>query len=211
MFDAFFNESGISVPNPEPRPSQRWILPTARDVRPGNTKIASRLFPRKLWQSKESLAQAMVPVRAAVEEGGYLFHGIHMWAQKPEGVADNGVNTAFRSAQMHADLFDSVSPTTVPEDQFVAANAKFEMYMNGIRAATAEGGAYYNEADTQEPNWQTSFFGAENYQKLLNIKKNRDPWGVFWAPQAVGSEGWAVRTDDYFPSQDGPLCRVSNA
>jgi len=206
MFNAF-NESGIFVANPEPRPSQRWILPTARDVRPGNTKFASRLFPRKFWRDKEAFHQMMVPVRDAVE-GGYVFHGIHMWAKKPDGIGDNGVNAAFRESQMHTDLFDSVPPTTVPRDEFEEANTRFESYMNAIRAATPGGGAYYNEADTQEPKWQESFFGRDNYKRLLNIKKKRDPWSVFWAPQTVGSEGWEIKSDDYFPSQNGPLCRV---
>jgi FAD/FMN-containing dehydrogenase len=209
MFDAF-NKSGISVANPEPGPSQRWILPTARDVRPGNVKFSSRLFPRKLWRSRASFEQSMAPVRDAVE-GGYLFHGIHMWATKPKGVADNGVNPAFRQAQMQGDLFDTVPPTTVSEAEFQAANLKYETFMNAIRAATSEGGAYYNEADTQEPNWQQSFFGKSNYRRLQQIKKQRDPGSVFWAPQTVGSEGWEVRSEDYFPSQDGPLCRVSSA
>jgi hypothetical protein len=79
--------------------------------------------------------------------------------------------------------------------------------MEKIRVVTPGGGAYINEADRLEPNWQQSFFGA-NYPRLLGIKRETDLWGVFWAPTTVDSEAWEVRTADGLAMQDGPLCRV---
>lgn len=144
-----------------------------------------------------------------VIEAGYTFHGINM---KPtEQVAgypgNNAVNPAFRKTIMHADIFDPKTPSfrgiakTVIDEY-----ATFNSYINKIRAATPGAGAYLNEADVQEPNWQQSFFG-DQYQKLLEIKKKTDPWGLFWAPTTVGSEAWEVMTADGLPTQNGPLCR----
>lgn len=59
-----------------------------------------------------------------------------------------------------------------------------------------------------EPNWQQSFWG-DKYVKLLEIKKDRDPKGVFWAVNSVGSEGWAVQSVDGLPNENGKLCKVA--
>jgi FAD/FMN-containing dehydrogenase len=56
------------------------------------------------------------------------------------------------------------------------------------------------EADPEEPNWQTAFYG-EKYERLLEIKNRVDPWGLFWAQTAVGSEGWEVRNGGW-PTQN---------
>lgn len=50
-------------------------------------------------------------------------------------------------------------------------------------------GAYSNEADAREPNFQVTFFG-DNYKKLLGIKNKYDPSGLFIVTAGVGSEGW---------------------
>lgn len=63
-----------------------------------------------------------------------------------------------------------------------------------------EGGAYLNEGDFNQPNWQSAFYGV-NYQKLLGIKDRYDPRGLFYARTAVGSERWIER-------EDGRLCRA---
>jgi hypothetical protein len=47
-----------------------------------------------------------------------------------------------------------------------------------------------------------------DYEKLLLIKRKYDPGDVFWAVTAVRREGWAVRSVDGLPTENGPLCRV---
>lgn len=70
-------------------------------------------------------------------------------------------------------------------------------------------GSYMNEADVLEPDWQESFYGS-NYGLLLGIKRERDPWDVFWTVTGVGCEGWKVRSVDGLPNQNGRLCRVQS-
>lgn len=60
-----------------------------------------------------------------------------------------------------------------------------------------DSGAYSNEADVREPNFQQTFFGT-NYAKLKSIKQTYDPEGLFIVGAGVGSEDW---------DEDG-LCRV---
>ena len=69
-----------------------------------------------------------------------------------------------------------------------------------IEKVTPNAGAYINEADFQQPDWQNVFFGS-NYPKLLEVKKKYDPKGIFYNEIAVGSEGWKIQSD-------GKMCRA---
>ncbi|KAG0224328.1 hypothetical protein BGW42_005182 [Actinomortierella wolfii] len=59
-----------------------------------------------------------------------------------------------------------------------------------LRRLTPASGAYVNEADPNEPNWQHSFWGEENYKRLYEIKERVDPKGLFACRLCVGSEDW---------------------
>ncbi|ORY60056.1 uncharacterized protein BCR38DRAFT_350297 [Pseudomassariella vexata] len=210
------NKMGINVTNPEPGPSTNWgpKRDGVGDV-PGNSRFGSRLFPRANWEDDELWEDTMRAVRETTEQG-YMFHGIHV--APTEEVAgypgQNGMNPAFRRAVMHADMFDIGSAydnggsrgEATPE-QIIRGHELMNEALNKWRVATPDGGAYINEADVQEPDWQKSFFGSK-YERLLEIKKKWDPWSLFWAPSTVGSEGWAVRDPDGLPTQNGPLCKV---
>ncbi len=65
---------------------------------------------------------------------------------------------------------------------------------------TPDGGAYLNEADFQQTNFQYVFYG-KNYAKLKAIKKKYDPLDTFFGLTSVGSEHWEVQ-------DDGRLCRL---
>jgi hypothetical protein len=69
-----------------------------------------------------------------------------------------------------------------------------------IEAATPGSGSYVNEGDWRQPNFQTTFWGA-NYQRLLEVKRKWDPSNLFYATVGVGSEAWTVRSD-------GRMCRA---
>ena len=46
------------------------------------------------------------------------------------------------------------------------------------RVAVPGTGAYWNEADFLEPEWEESFWGAANYARLQRIKAAYDPSGL---------------------------------
>jgi FAD/FMN-containing dehydrogenase len=64
---------------------------------------------------------------------------------------------------------------------------KITRAMRIIRDATPGSGAYANEADYFEPDWQRSFWGV-NYPRLLAIKKKVDPDNIFRVHHGVGSD-----------------------
>lgn len=53
----------------------------------------------------------------------------------------------------------------------------------------SDSGAYSNEADVREQNFQQTFFGS-NYPRLLKVKKEYDPNDLFIVGAGVGSENW---------------------
>ena len=62
--------------------------------------------------------------------------------------------------------------------------------MNRLLIGLSPGsGAYLNEADVNEPDWQWSFFGS-HYGPLKAIKDLYDPRGLFTCVNCVGSEDW---------------------
>jgi len=176
--------------------------------RPSSGRFGSRLFPRNTWENHKLFRAAMDAARASVE-GGYVFHGLNMAPTEKVGgfSPPAGVNPAWRKSIMHADVFDPNDYTAVSASEADALHQRLESFMRPLRAATPGGGAYYNEADIQEPDWQNAFFGS-NYLRLHKIKKERDPWQVFWAPRTPGSEGWAIEAPPQLPLQNGRLCRV---
>lgn len=179
----------------------------------GNGRFASRLFPRSIFEDPASpeFVRAMDSIRNFVEEGHYSFHSVDYhpsYATAGYPGTDSAVNPHLRNAIMHATGFDtgSYGPERTPKEM-IESHARLNKYVQKWRDATPGSGAYMNEADTEEPNFQESFYGR-NYERLLDIKKKRDPWAVFYAVTGVGSDEWRVEGTDGLPTQQGRLCRV---
>ncbi|KAI2780458.1 FAD-binding domain-containing protein [Daldinia loculata] len=205
------NAIGLNVTNQKPHPATNWASLTegTGDI-PGSSRFGSRLWPRANFEDPDLFKATQLAIRESIE-AGYTFHGIHM---KPtEEVAgypgNNAVNPAFRKAIIHADLYDYSMLRGLSPAAFKATHAQLASAMDKWRAVSPGAGAYFNECDVQEPNWQQAFFGS-NYGRLLRIKRRHDPWGVFYAPTTVGSEDWVVLTEDDMPTQNGPLCRADS-
>ena len=70
-----------------------------------------------------------------------------------------------------------------------AQNLLTNTYVEALRVLAPGSGAYVNEADPYEPNFQQVFWG-DNYPRLLDIKRLVDPGDVFWCTPCVGNERW---------------------
>jgi hypothetical protein len=57
-----------------------------------------------------------------------------------------------------------------------------------------------HKASSYEKNYQKVFWG-DNYERLLEIKRQADPTDVFWCSPCVGDERWEQR-------DNGQLCKV---
>jgi hypothetical protein len=69
-----------------------------------------------------------------------------------------------------------------------------------LEKLTPEGGAYLNEADPNQPDFQRVFYG-KNYAKLREVKRKYDPFDIFYGLTSVGSDEWEVKSD-------GRLCKI---
>ena len=69
--------------------------------------------------------------------------------------------------------------------------ASVQAAMAALRAAAPDAGAYVNECDYFQPDWQNAFWGS-NYPRLARVKRRYDPDGLFIVHHGVGSEDWTA-------------------
>lgn len=209
------NSQSVDVSNVQDQPK---ITRRALGDVVGNTLIASHLFRRYNYADEASISELQETIRFAFEGGGYDVHGQVMSPTLSiSGDPDNAVVPAFRTAIMHTQAYESNASwdgTTVVESPELQAKRhdRLQSYMQRWRDITPGGGAYMNEGDMQDPEWQNTFYGS-HYERLLEVKKRCDPDGVFWVISGVGSDDWEVRGSsgggrEGLYTQDGQLCRT---
>ncbi|KAF2467735.1 FAD-binding domain-containing protein [Lindgomyces ingoldianus] len=172
------------------------------------TAVGSRLFPRSNFASEVGRNLSFSALKDVVDAGQSIIAFNMAPTLARGGNPDNAVNPAWRTSVLHAITgrrWDLKSSTT---DILSVRKALTNGTMQKWRDITPGSGSYLNEADRLEPNWQQSFWG-DKYAKLLEIKKNWDKKDVFWAVNAVGSEGWVVESVDGLPNENGRLCKVN--
>ena len=72
-----------------------------------------------------------------------------------------------------------------------AHRARVQAAMTALRAVAPDTGAYVNECDYFQPDWQRASWGR-NYPRLADIKRRYDPDGFFFVHHGVGSEAWSA-------------------
>lgn len=171
------------------------------------TAFGSRLFPRSNFASETGRNVTFTGLRQTVEANQTII-GFNLGPTLARGGnPDNAVNPAWRNAVLHAITSQRWDVKASAADIRAARTSFTNGTMKKWRDLTPGSGSYLNEADRLEPNWQQSFWG-DKYTKLAQIKKDWDPKTVFWAANAVGSEGWAVESVDGLPNENGKLCQV---
>ncbi|KAI1633251.1 FAD binding domain-containing protein [Biscogniauxia mediterranea] len=167
----------------------------------------SRLFPRASWQDPVKLSDTFKAIRYVVDSGGIVL-GFNLAPGPKSGYPDNAVNPAWREAVLHA--IDAVTWTQDMYTELIQIWSSVLTFDWGPawRAVSPGSGAYLSEADYIEPDFQHSFWG-DKYDRLLQLKKELDPWDVFYAHNAVGSEDWEMSGFVFgdLPSQNSKLCR----
>jgi len=71
-----------------------------------------------------------------------------------------------------------------------ARAGRVQAAINALRVIAPATGAYFNECDYFQPDWQQAFWGP-HYPRLKEIKERYDPDGLFIVHHGVGSEGWS--------------------
>lgn len=166
---------------------------------------SSRLFPTSNWEDPAKLASQAAAIRSAVEANGVIL-GYN--TRPPVNAAvnqTNAVNPAWRSTSLLLFLGAGTSQSATPSEIAAASKGLVEA-VQPWRDVSPGSGTYLNGADINEPDFQQSLYG-DNYEYLYALKHLYDPWGLLWAPTAVGAEDWYITDQiEFYPTQGGRLC-----
>ncbi|KAK4160555.1 FAD-binding protein [Cladorrhinum sp. PSN259] len=187
----------VSMENPdfltafETTPGAQW------NVSDNNT--GGRLAPRSLVTDPAKVGALVSAIRSVGQQTlitGVAFNATRGGVSSPDEVAAHprfrdslfniflGLPTRYDDWQANLDAMDTIT------NKFLA----------DLEAVTPGAGAYLNEADVQQPDWQTEFYGS-HWDRLSKVKAQYDPEGLFYARTAVGSEQWTEQAD-------GRLCKL---
>ncbi|KAI2619618.1 FAD-binding domain-containing protein [Hypoxylon sp. NC1633] len=130
--------------------------------------------------------KAMGEAYKVFDGSGYLVAGQGVKNAKPRG-GSNAMNPSWRKTISHSTTSTVFPPLnrTAKIEALAAVNARTEP----LRQLAPGMGAYINENNPAEPDWQHAFWG-ENYDRLLQIKRAIDPLDVLWCHPCVGNERW---------------------
>ncbi|KAK2741400.1 hypothetical protein FQN55_008316 [Onygenales sp. PD_40] len=149
----------------------------------------SRLFPRKNWEDEALLNATFDAWKQSMEKSTITINFNIAPTLERGGNPDNSVNLAWRETVMHSIQSISWPIELTPAEILEVRDGFTNGDMQRWRDVSPGAGSYLGEADRTEPDFQQAFYGGF-YERLLAIKKLVDPWDVFWAATAVGSEGW---------------------
>ncbi|GAA5975332.1 hypothetical protein JCM11641_005940 [Rhodosporidiobolus odoratus] len=156
-----------------------------------NLLLGSRLIPRDVVEQKGDDLAAFL----AESHSPSIVHLVAGGAVQNEPTFPSSINPAWRKALLHIDLPISW-PSTASASTITSLTSYLTSHTLALGAIASSLGdpeaSYSSESDYNEDDWQEVWYGKENYQRLLEAKKEWDPMGVFSARRAVGSEvvGW---------------------
>ncbi|KAL2843126.1 hypothetical protein BJY01DRAFT_216075 [Aspergillus pseudoustus] len=154
--------------------------------------FSSRLVPRETFlgeENQQQLSSALHDILTTAQgQDVPASAGLMMYAvtpslysrtmpesDKPGGPGASSVTPAWRNGLWHVIFTRQFDGTTTDPSVVQEIWQTTHDIMNPLRELTPSGGAYQNEADSFEPDPIGSFWGEENYARLLQIKREVDP------------------------------------
>lgn len=170
------------------------LAKTPYDPTGGIAITGSRLISRNLLSQKDG-AQRLGKALRDIYEGsgnktGYTGHFIADGAvAKNADKVKSALNPAWRKTITHIAFGRGWAPNATLAEQRAVQDRLTNVEIPILKGLEEGMGAYLNEADALEADFQQSFWG-ENYARLYRIKQHVDPEGLFIARRGVGSEDW---------------------
>ncbi|KAF7593112.1 hypothetical protein BBP40_011991, partial [Aspergillus hancockii] len=164
------------------------------DETSGASFLGSRLFSRDILVSRDGPKKLSSALRSLRTPPGQPILG-HVVAggavADNAGKIDSALNPAWRKAITHIVITRGWNSTATLAEQEAVRKNLTDVEVPILRAVEGHHkmGAYVNEANPYETDFQASFWG-NNYPKLLKIKNKWDPEGLFVVRRGVGSEEW---------------------
>ncbi|KDQ07938.1 hypothetical protein BOTBODRAFT_192092 [Botryobasidium botryosum FD-172 SS1] len=149
--------------------------------------VGSRLFPRSAFESSEGTQKLAEYLSGLSTSDAFAILHLVGGGKVNEPAPDAmGVNPSWRTALEHVLISNSWNSTTSISDRDKIRESLTEKTQELARLVPGMG-AYANEADVNEPEWQKTFWG-DNYERLLEIKSKYDPTGVLTCGRCVGDD-----------------------
>ncbi|KAH8691337.1 FAD binding domain-containing protein [Talaromyces proteolyticus] len=173
----------------------------AENTEPGGifSLLTSRLIPRQVFEHANTIDALVDGVIEGVATARSLINrtGTQVVLESPLTNPDINQTTsvlpAWRDAIWHVIHVGEWYEPLIPAVQQKATDGFLQM-TEPLKQLSPGGGAYFNEANYQELEWQETFFGA-NYNKLLEIKNKYDPTHLFDCWKCVG---WRGEKDPFY-------------
>jgi FAD/FMN-containing dehydrogenase len=189
----------VSDPRSGAAPTDFWWTGDGETVGGFWNAFASAWMPAKLLaaQNRAGLVDAWF---AASRLWSVAFHFNKGLAGAPETAI-----VASRETSTNPDMLEAFALAIIaragapvfsgmPEPNLVLARflaGRVQASMKALRVAAPDTGAYVNECDYFQNDWQRAFWGP-NYPRLARIKRRYDPDGLFTVHHGVGSEAWSA-------------------
>ncbi|CAN9390948.1 unnamed protein product [Alternaria alternata] len=162
---AFTLSSQITKPGVTVKEMRELMAPLIQDLNDIDIPLANP--EPKFWNTYADFGSAppsggiqnsRLPIRSYVEEGGYSFHSVD-YAPTLETAGYPGSSSAvsphLRNAVMHMTGWDTRQYGADLSDEIAkSSHARLNSYVQKLRDVTPLSGAYMNEADVAEPNFQ---------------------------------------------------------
>jgi len=189
----------VSDPRPSAAPTDFWWTGDGKTVGGFWNAFTSAWMPAKLLEPRNQ-AELVDAWFAASRLWSVAFH-----FNKGLAGAAESVIAASRETSTNPDVLDAFALAIIamagapafpgmPQPNLVLARflaGRVQASMKALRVAAPDTGAYLNECDYFQDDWQRAFWGP-NYPRLAGIKRRRDPDGVFTVHHGVGSEAWSA-------------------
>ncbi|KAK7983913.1 hypothetical protein PG989_011315 [Apiospora arundinis] len=146
----------------------------------------SRLLDADSLAADSSALGQAFKVMSATYGTAFLVTGSGTRNAKPRG-GGNAISHAYRRSIAYATtglIFEPLNVTAREE-----ALRRVNDFLKPLKKLSPGMGAYVNEDNPGNPDWQTDFWG-ENYERLVQIKRAVDPDDVLWCHPCVGNERW---------------------
>jgi FAD/FMN-containing dehydrogenase len=187
----------VSDPRPGAAPTDFWWTGDGETVGGFWNAYTSAWMPAKLLAA-ENRAGLVDAWFAASRLWSVAFHFNKGLAGAPETVTAASRETSTNPDMLEAFALVIIAMAGAPafpgmaEPNLVLARflaGRVHASMKALRVAAPDTGAYVNECDYFQDDWQRAFWGT-NYPRLARIKHHYDPDGLFTVHHGVGSEAW---------------------
>jgi hypothetical protein len=182
----------VNVTISVPQARYAFPQPNSHDSTGGNVILGSRLYSRRNLETENGAANLANAIQNITSHYPTIIEG-HLTAGGKVAANADKVDSALNPSWRLA-LGEIIIPISWEDSTPYAVQQQLMKNLTDIEvpilaAVDPTMGAYTNEADANEPQWQTVFWGT-NYPKLLQVKNKWDPRGLLRCNRCVGSERW---------------------